>query len=362
MGRRSIPSTISEDDRAVLEAWARGRSTPARLVERAKIVLASARGLTLREIVAEVGCGFETAHRWKTRFDAKGVEGIRKDAPRGGRPRSVPEEKVREIVRRTTQTKPDGATHWSTRTLADELGVGRETVRRVWKEHGLKPHQTRTFKLSNDPLFAEKVEDIVGLYIDPPQNALVFSVDEKSQIQALDRTQPGLPLKKGRCGTMTHDYKRHGTTTLFAALCVLTGYVIGECMKRHTHKEWLRFLKRIDSESPKHLDIHIICDNYATHKHPVVRRWLAKNPRFHIHFTPTSASWLNLVERFFRDLTDKAIRRGVFRSVPDLISAVDAYIDAKNENPRPFTWTASTQLILDKVARARRALKGAALI
>ena len=307
MGRRSIPSTISEDDRAVLEAWARGRSTPARLVERAKIVLASARGLTLREIVAEVGCGFETAHRWKTRFDAKGVEGIRKDAPRGGRPRSVPEEKVREIVRRTTQTKPDGATHWSTRTLADELGVGRETVRRVWKEHGLKPHQTRTFKLSNDPLFAEKVEDIVGLYIDPPQNALVFSVDEKSQIQALDRTQPGLPLKKGRCGTMTHDYKRHGTTTLFAALCVLTGYVIGECMKRHTHKEWLRFLKRIDSESPKHLDIHIICDNCATHKHPVVRRWLAKNPRFHIHFTPTSASWLNLVERFFRDLTDKAI-------------------------------------------------------
>ncbi|MCK6552877.1 IS630 family transposase [Myxococcota bacterium] len=353
MGRRSIPSTLTEGDRAVLEAWARGRSTPARLVERAKIVLASARGLTLREIVAEVGCGFETAHRWKKRFDTQGLEGIRKDAPRGGRPRSVPEETVREIVRRTTRTKPVG-THWSTRTLADELGVGRETVRRVWKEHGLKPHRTRTFKLSNDPNFAEKVEDIVGLYINPPQNALVFSVDEKSQMQALDRTQPGLPLKKGRCGTMTHDYKRNGTTTLFAALCVLTGHVIGECMKRHTHKEWLRFLKKIDAESPKHLDIHVICDNYATHKHPVVQRWLEKNSRFHVHFTPTSASWLNLVERFFRDLTDKAIRRGVFRSVPDLIWAVDAYIDAKNEEPKPFTWTASTQLILEKVARARR--------
>jgi transposase len=333
-----------------------------RLVERAKIVLASATGLTIREIADDVGCGFKKAHLWKTRFDAKGLEGIAKDAPRGGRPRSVPDAIERAIVEKTTQTKPKGSTHWSTRTLAKEVGVGKETVRRVWKEHGLKPHLTRTFKLSKDPQFAEKVEDVVGLYVSPPRNALVLSVDEKSQIQALDRTQPGLPIKKGRCGTMTHDYKRNGTTTLFAALCVLTGHVISSCMTRHTHREWLKFLKQIDREAPRHLDVHVICDNYATHKHASVTRWLTRNPRFHIHFTPTSASWLNLVERFFRELTDKAIRRGVFKSVPDLVAAIEEYIEAKNDDPEPFTWTATTQLILEKVARAKRALDQVAVV
>lgn len=352
-----MPCVVTEEQRATLESWARGRSTPARLVERSKIVLASAKGLTLREIADEVGCGFKTAHLWKTRFDALGVAGIEKDAPRGGRPRSVPDSVVRTIVKKTTQSKPVGSTHWSTRTLGKEVGVSKETVRRVWREHGLKPHLTRTFKLSNDPEFAEKVEDIVGLYVNPPERALVLSVDEKSQIQALDRTQPGLPLKKGRCGTMTHDYKRNGTTTLFAALCVLTGHVISDCRERHTHKDWLAFLKKIDKEVPKDLQIHIICDNYATHKHATVKSWLAKNPRFHVHFTPTSASWLNLVERFFRDLTDKAIRRGVFKSVADLVAAIDAYIDSRNDDPRPFTWTASTQLILEKVARAKGVLE-----
>lgn len=243
--------------------------------------------------------------------------------------------------------------------MAKAVGVSAEKVRRVWLEHGLKPHLSRTFKLSKDPLFAEKVEDVVGLYLSPPANALVLSVDEKSQIQALDRTQPGLPIKRGRCATMTHDYKRNGTTTLFAALCTLTGHIIGACMPRHTHKEWLKFLKKIERECPADLDIHVICDNYATHKHPSVRRWLKKNPRFHIHFTPTSASWLNLVERFFREITVNRIRRGVFKSVPDLIAAIEEYIEINNTNPKAFEWTASAQLILAKVARARESARNA---
>jgi transposase len=240
--------------------------------------------------------------------------------------------------------------------MADSAGVSHSSIGRIWREHGLKPHLSETFKVSNDPNFIEKLEDIVGLYMNPPENAVVFSVDEKSQIQALDRTQPGLPLKKGRAGTMTHDYKRTGTTTLFAALCTLSGAVIGECMPRHRHQEWLKFLKKFEAEVPEGLEIHVICDNYSTHKHEKVRRWLARNPRVHIHFTPTSASWLNMVERFFRDITERRLRRGVFNSVDDLVVAIDDYVTGHNQKPKPFIWTKSARDILAKVMRARQAL------
>jgi transposase len=257
----------------------------------------------------------------------------------------------------TLHAKPPAATRWSVRSMAEASGLSRSSVQRIWKAHGLKPHLTRTFKLSRDPLFAQKVADVVGLYLNPPERALVLSVDEKSQIQALDRTQPGLPMKKGRAGTMTHDYKRHGTTTLFAALDVASGKVIGECMHRHRHQEFLRFLRTIDRDTTKNLDLHLICDNYATHKHPKVKAWLARHKRFHLHFTPTSASWLNQVERFFGLITDDAIRRGVFHSVADLEDAIKRYLDNHNADPKPFVWTATTNKILDKVARAKQALE-----
>ena len=257
----------------------------------------------------------------------------------------------------TLNEKPPAGTHWSARKLAKAVGLSHSSVQRIWAAHGLKPHLTRSFKLSNDPKFCEKVQDIVGLYLDPPDKALVLSVDEKSQIQALDRTQPGLPLKKGRAGTMTHDYKRHGTTTLFAALDVATGKVIGECMPRHRHQEFLRFLRTIDRNTPKSLDLHLIVDNYATHKHPKVKAWLKRHPRFHLHFTPTSASWINLVERFFGLITEDAIRRGVFHSVAELETAIEAYLDQHNADAKPFIWTAPAADILEKVARGRRALE-----
>jgi transposase len=257
----------------------------------------------------------------------------------------------------TLHQTPPAATHWSERTMAAKLGIAPSTVHKIWKAHGLKPHLVETFKLSRDPDFVDKVEDVVGLYLDPPDKALVLSVDEKSQIQALDRTQPGLPMKKGRAGTMTHDYERHGTT-LFAALNVLTGMVIGECLPRHRHREFLRFLKRIDKETAADLDLHLILDNYATHKTAEVRRWLAAHPRFHLHFTPTSASWLNLVERFFAEITGQRIRRGVFNSVADLEKAIMDYLEQHNANPKPFAWTASAGAILEKVARAKQALRG----
>jgi hypothetical protein len=261
-----------------------------------------------------------------------------------------------EIVRRTTQTLPVAATHWSTRTLAKEMGVSDSTVLRVWRAHGLKPHLVRGFKVSRDPDFVAKLEDIVGLYMSPPEHALVLCCDEKSQVQALDRTQPGLPLKKGRAATMTHDYKRNGTTTLFAALNVLDGQIIGQCQQRHTHAEWLKFLRKIDRETPKEKMLHLIADNYATHKHPAVQAWLEKHPRFVMHFTPTSASWLNMVERFFRDITTERLCRGVFTSVPNLIAAIDEYIAEHNTNPKPFIWTKSARDILQKVIRANSRL------
>jgi transposase len=330
-------------------------------VLRARIVLAAGRGTDNVTIARELGARPQVVGKWRTRYVQRGVAGIEKDLPRGAPKATVKGTALEKaIVRKTTQEKPKNATHWSTRTMAKAMGTSEASVRRVWKRHGLKPHLMRTFKVSNDPLFAEKLEDIVGLYLNPPANAVVFSADEKSQIQALDRTQPGLPLKKGRSGTMTHDYKRNGTTTLFAAIAMLSGVVISRCMPRHRHQEWLTFLKMLELEVPLHLQIHVIADNYATHKHPAVQRWLAKNPRVHMHFTPTSASWLNLIERFFRDLTDKRIRRDAFPNVQTLIVAIEQYIADHNQHPKPFVWTKTAPDILAKVVRARAALvKGA---
>ena len=347
---------LDQGQRETLSRWSRGRSTPARLVVRAKIVLLAAEGKQNQEIAAAVGATRRSVGLWRLRFVERGLAGIEKDAPRGGRKPTARRRVEAKILKKTTQERPRNATHWSTRTLAKELGVSHSMVHRVWRAGGLKPHLVRRFKLSNDPRFVEKLVDVVGLYLNPPEHALVLSADEKSQIQALDRTQPSLPLYKGRLGTMTHDYKRNGTTTLFAALELTEGRVIATCMPRHRHQEWLKFLRLVDQQTPQALDLHLIVDNYATHKHPKVLRWLRRHPRFHIHFIPTSSSWLNLVERFFRDLTDKRIRRGAFSSVEQLIAAILAYIQEHNESPRPFVWTAKAEQILEKVRRARLAL------
>jgi transposase len=307
-------------------------------------------------IAQDLGITRQKAARWRARFARLGLEGLRKDAPRPGRKKKISTSKTRMVVRKTLEERPPNATQWSTRTMAQAAGLSEASVRRIWKAHGLKPHLLQTFKLSNDKRFVEKLEDVVGLYLNPPQHALVLSCDEKSQIQALDRTQPGLPLKKGRAGTMTHDYKRHGTTTLFAALNTLDGRVVATQMKRHRHQEWIRFLTLIDEETPAEKQLHLVVDNYATHKHPKVKRWLEKHPRFHIHFTPTSASWLNAVERFFRDLTERRLRRGVFKSLEQLSDAISVYIKTHNEDPRPYIWTAKASDILEKVKRARAKL------
>ena len=304
-----------------------------------------------------LGTTTPTITLWRERYVAAGIAGLVKDAARPGRKPSLSAATVTGVVELTLREKPPNATHWSTRSMAAVAGISDTSVLRIWREHGLQPHRVETFKLSRDPRFVEKLQDVVALYIDPPKKAMVFSVDEKSQIQALDRTQPGLPMKRGRAGTMTHDYKRNGTTTLFAALNVLTGDVIGECMPRHRHAEFLTFLKRIDRETPSGLDLHLIVDNYATHKHPAVERWLIRHPRFRLHFTPTSASWLNLVERFFGELTQKRIRRGVFKSVKELEAPIGDYVDQRNQNPTPFVWTASVQTILSKLERAKEALE-----
>jgi len=345
---------LDPEQRRTLQQQARARSLPARVVERARIVLRAADGLQDKEIAAELGIQPEKAARWRNRFLDGGLPALKKDAPRPGRPRSITEAQVKSLVEKTTREKPANATHWSTRTMASEVGVSEASVRRIWHAHGLKPHLTRTFKISKDPAFAEKLETIVGLYLNPPEHAMVLCADEKSQIQALDRTQPSLPLKKGRCGTMTHDYKRNGTATLFAALDTLDGSVISMCDDRHRHQEWLRFLRVIHSVTPPDKQIHLIADNSSTHKHAQVKKWLARHPRFHLHFTPTSCSWLNMVERFFRDLTAKRLRRGIFRDVEELITAIGDYIDHHNQQPKPFIWTAKATDILEKVKRARR--------
>jgi transposase len=354
--RRACEITLTDTDRATLERWSRSRSTEARLVERARIVLLAAEGRENQDIASELGITRATVGRWRARFSERGVAGIEKDAPRGGRPPKARDELAERIVEMTTRQKPANATHWSTRTLAEALGTNRSMVNRVWRANGLKPHLARTFKVSNDPRFAEKLVDVVGLYLDPPEHALVLCVDEKSQIQALDRTQKSLPIYPGRCETLTHDYKRNGTTTLFAALDVVEGRLIGQCMPRHRHQEFIKFLKQIDVETPADLDLHLIVDNYATHKHPKVQSWLKRHRRFHMHFIPTSSSWLNLVERWFREITTKRIRRGVFQSVAQLIEAIDAYINGHNSDPKPFVWTAKAKDIIEKVGRARAAL------
>jgi len=348
--------TITDDERKTLERWSRGRRTPARLVLRAKIVLLAADGLQNNEIGARVGTDQQTVTRWRKRFAEHGLAGIEKDAPRGGRKPTRRDQVARMIVERTTQTKPKNATQWSVRTMAAELGVSESMVARVWRANGLKPHLSRPFKLSNDPQFVEKLTDVVGLYLNPPEHAMVFCADEKSQIQALDRTQPSLPMYKGRCGTYTHDYKRNGTTTLFAALEMAEGRVIGTCMSQHRHEEWLRFLKLIDAQTPPDVDLHLIVDNYQTHKHPKVLKWLKRHPRFHMHYTPTSSSWANLVERWFREITQKRIRRGTFKSVAELAKAIMDYIEQHNEDPKAFVWSAKVEHIIAKVRRARAVL------
>lgn len=347
---------LEKNEKGALEQLVRGRSLPARLVERARIVLRAAAGLQNRQIASELGITPEKAARWRNRYLDGGIKGLEKDGSRPGRPRTISDVQTAEVVRKTTQEKPFNATHWSTRTMAAAAGISEATVRRIWHANGLKPHLVKTFKVSNDVQFAEKLEAIVGLYLNPPEHAIVLCADEKSQIQALDRTQPGLPIKKGRCGTMTHDYKRNGTATLFAAMNTLDGTLISMCDDRHRHQEWLKFLRVIDDVTPPEKDLHLIVDNYATHKHPKVRRWLKRHPRFHVHFTPTSSSWLNMVERFFRDLTQNRLRRGVFHNAEELIMAIGEYIDKHNQNPKPFVWTAKASDILEKVKRARRTL------
>ena len=354
---RVAPVIVLTED---LKQWLRQQVSSAlseqRLAERSQIVLLAAEGQENLAIAAAVGCSRQKVARWRDRFHQLGRAGIESDAPGRGRKPVYGAEMSKLIVDRTLRSRPPLATHWSRRTLAKALDIGPTTVGKVWRAHGLKPHLARTFKVSNDPRFVEKLEDVVGLYLDCPEHALVLCCDEKSQVQALDRTPPGLPLKKGRAGTMTHDDVRHGTTTLFAALNVADGTLIGQCQERHRHQEWLKFLQLIDAQTPADRDLHLILDNYATHKHPKVQRWLAKHPRFYLHFTPTSASWLNMVERFFRDLTVNRLRRGVFRSLPELIEALHNYIATYNKEPKPYVWTSKASDILAKVQRARKKL------
>ena len=347
---------LTEAERKKLKSIAGSPRQPLRLVQRANIVLMAEKGLENIEIAQRLNVSVPLVGRWRRRYSASNFAGIEKDKTRPpGKPKTE-SALVQTILDKTMQETPIAQTHWSQHSMAKAAGVSPSTVGRIWRAHGLKPHLVKTFKLSNDRLFVEKLEDVVRLYINPPEHAVVLCADEKSQIQALDRTQPGLPIKPGRAGTMTHDYKRYGVTTLFAALNTLDGSVISTCMDRHRHTEWLKFLRLIDESIDEQLDVHLIADNYATHKHAKVQRWLKRHPRFHMHFTPTSSSWLNMVERFFRDITTQAIRRGVFRSVDALIAAIQAYIVEHNREPKPFIWTATASDILEKVKRGRQAL------
>jgi transposase len=349
---------LRSGDRARLERLVRTRTTPQRVVERARIVLASAAGQSGNAICAALAVTRPTVTRWLDRYEQEGRDALLTDRPRSGRPKRITPAAEQSVIARTLHTTPpaDVATHWSTRLMAQATGLHHATIARIWRAHGLQPHRVRRFKLSRDPAFVAKLRDVVGLYLDPPKRAVVFSFDEKSQIQALDRTQPGLPLKKGRAGTMTHDYKRHGTTTLFAALNVASGTILRDCLPRHRHQEFLRFMRRIERSVPPHLAIHVILDNYQTHKHPTVERWLARHRRVHFHFVPTSASWLNLVERFFAELTLRQLRRLAVTSVAELETAILAYIDRRNTTPTPFVWTARVTHIRAKVRKAQATL------
>lgn len=347
---------LSEEEREQLETWSHGRSTPHRLVLRSHIVLRAAEGMQNKEIATALGTEPDTVSLWRRRFQIHRLDGIRKDAPRPGRKPEIPQKTVDRILHKTLHEKPRGATHWSTRTMAVAVGVSNATVHRVWKSYRLKPHLTRTFKVSKDPEFVEKVRDIVGLYLNPPEKAAVLCVDEKTQIQALDRTQTILPIRPGLPETRTHDYKRNGTIDLFAALNTLDATVVTEFHRRHRHKEFLVFLQTIDETVPAELDVHVILDNYRTHKHDRVKRWIRRHPRFHFHFVPTGSSWLNLVERWFSELTQKRIRRGTFKNVQELIAAIREFLKAYLEDPRPFVWTAKADDILRKVALNRELL------
>jgi transposase len=352
--RRAPVVTLTEAERGQLERWARGQSVEQRLVTRAKIVLAAASGKENQTIMSELGLSAPTVQKWRDRFVESGIAGIENDAPRPGRPPTLGEERVRAIVEATISSKPENATHWSTRMMAMAHGVSKDTVHRIWQKHELQPHRVENFKFSKDPEFFEKLTDVVGLYLNPPDRALVFSFDEKSQIQALDRTQLMLPLRPGIPERQTHDYKRNGTTTLFAALNVLDGSIISNCMPRHRHEEFLKFLRQLDRETTPELDLHLIMDNYATHKHDAVERWLKRHPRFHFHFVPTGSSWLNLVERFFSEITEKRIRRGTFKSVQELCRAISDFIEQRNRDPKPFVWTTSASRIIAKITKLKR--------
>ena len=347
---------LSKEQKQQLEVWSRSRKSALRLVQRSKIVLLAAEGKTNHEISATLGIERTVVGRWRQRFAQRGLPGIEKDLPRGGRTPILRNKLAREIVGKTTQETPPDATHWSTRTMAKAVGTNRSMVQRVWQMYGLKPHLVNTFKVSNDRHFAEKVIDVTGLYLDPPEHALVLCVDEKSQIQALDRTQKSLPLFPGRLGTLTHDYKRNGTTTLFAALELLEGKLIGTCMKHHRQPEWVKFLRQIDRETPPELDLHLIVDNYVTHTCAATQLWLQRHPRFHVHLIPTSSSWMNLVERWFAELSRKRLKRGIFRSEKELIAIIMTAVELHNDNPKPFIWTPKAVEIITKFRHARAAL------
>jgi len=348
---------LDPTDEGQLRQWVAAFGTPQQVSLRSRIVLAAAAGQSDSAIARDLAVNRNTVILWRGRFQQDGLDGLWEVAPGRGRKPTYGPEKIQAIVDATLRTKPKGMTQWSCRLMAASQNVSKSTIHTIWQSHNLKPHRVKTFKLSRDAKFLEKLTDVVGLYLNPPQQAMVLCVDEKSQIQALDRTQPGLPIKKGRCGTMTHDYKRNGTTTLFAALEVLQGRVVGECFERHRHQEFLRFLRRLDREFPGEIPLHLVMDNYGTHKHPRVRTWLQRHPRFVPHFVPTSCSWLNLVERWFGELTRKRIRRGSFGSVEDLEKAIEEFLTTWNEKPRPFVWAATVESIVEKLSRCRQTLE-----
>lgn len=349
-GRPKVPIKVSKEEQEQLNSIAKSRSLPHGLVNRARIVLMAAEGIPNGTISQKVGLSPQRVGKWRQRYVQQGLSGLH-DELRPGRPRSISDEKVAMLVRKTLQTKPQDGTHWTVRSMAKETKISRPTVHRIWQAFGLQPHRQRHFKLSTDPFFIEKVRDIVGLYLDPPDKAIVLCVDEKSQIQALDRTQPLLPMGLGYVEGVTHDYIRHGTTTLFAALNIATGQVLTRCNSRHRHQEYLQFLKQVDTNVPPHLEIHLVIDNYSTHKHATVKRWLAAHPRYQVHYTPTYASWLNQVETWFNLITQRAIRRGTFKSVKELIANIEKFVTHYNQNSRPFVWTATADSILEKIKR-----------
>jgi len=348
---------LAPSERHQMQQWVSAHGTPQQVALRCRIVLAAAEGQSDVAIAEQLSVNRKTVILWRTRFSEQRLDGLWEVAPGRGRKATYDIDKIAAVVDATLQTKPAGMTHWSCRRMAESQGISKSSINNIWQAHNLKPHRVGRFKLSRDPKFLDKMTDVVGLYLNPPQQAIVLCVDEKSQIQALDRTQPGLPIKKGRCGTMTHDYKRNGTTTLFAALETLQGKVVGQCYQRHRHQEFLKFLRTLDKEFPGKVPLHLIMDNYGTHKHENVRAWLKRHPRFALHFVPTSSSWLNLVERWFGELDSKAIRRGVFRSVEDLKASIDAFLTVWNNDPKPFVWTATVESITEKLSRCRQTLE-----